>query len=50
MEETLKTTGAGLGGFWLSLWSWLPEIVSLSVGIATLVYLVIKIGKELKTK
>ena len=50
MEETLKTTGAGLGGFWLSLWSWLPEIVSLSVGIATLVYLIIKIGKELKTE
>ena len=50
MEETLKTTGAGLGGFWLSLWGWLPEIVSLSVGIATLVYLIIKIGKELKTK
>ena len=50
MEETLKTTGAGLGGFWLSLWSWLPEIVSLSVGIATLIYLIIKIGKELKTK
>ena len=50
MEETLKTTGAGLGGFWLSLWGWLPEVVSLSVGIATLVYLIIKIWKELKTK
>ena len=50
MEETLKTTGAGLGGFWLSLWGWLPEVVSLSVGIATLVYLIIKIGKELGTK
>ena len=50
MEETLKTTGAGMGGFWISLWSWLPEVVSLSVGIATLVYLVIKIGKELKTE
>ena len=50
MEETLKTTGAGLGGFWLSLWSWLPEVVSLSVGIATLIYLIIKIGKELRTK
>ena len=49
MEETLKTTGAGLGGFWISLWGWLPEVVSLSVGIATLVYLVIKIRKELKT-
>ena len=50
MEETLKTTGAGLGGFWLSLWGWLPEVVSLSVGIATLIYLIIKIGKELKTE
>ena len=49
MEETLKTTGAGLGGFWLSLWSWLPEIVSLAVGMATLVYLIIKITKELKS-
>ena len=50
MEETLKTTGAGLGGFWISLWGWLPEVVSLSVGIATLVYLIVKIRKELKTK
>ena len=50
MEETLKTTGAGLGGFWISLWGWLPEVVSLSVGIATLIYLIIKIRKELRTK
>ena len=50
MEETLKTTAAGLSGFWLSLWSWLPEVASLSAGIATLVYLIIKIRKELKTK
>ena len=50
MIDTLKTTGAGLGGFWISLWEWLPEVVSLSVGIATLIYLIIKIGKELKTK
>ena len=50
MEETLKTTGTGLGGFWLSLWGWLPEVVSLCVGMATLVYLIVKIRKELKTK
>ena len=50
MLDTLKTTGAGIGGFWLSLWDWLPEVVSLFVGIATLVYLTIKIVKELKTK
>ena len=50
MIDTLKTTGTGHGGFWISLWEWLPEVVSLSVGIATLVYLIIKIGKELKIK
>ena len=50
MIDTLKTTGAGISGFWISLWNWLPEVVSLSVGIATLVYLTIKIAKELRTK
>ena len=49
MEDTIKTTTYGLGGFWLSLWNWLPEVVSLSVGIATLIYLIIKIRKELGT-
>ena len=46
--ETIKISFVGLGGFWLSLWGWLPEIVSLGVGVATLTYLIIKIKKELK--
>ena len=46
--DTLKTTGAGMSGWWLSISGWLPEVVSLGVGIATLVYLIIKIYKELK--
>ena len=46
--DTLKTTGAGVSGWWLSISGWLPEIVSLGVGIATLMYLIIKIYKELK--
>ena len=50
MIDTLKTTGAGMGGWWLSISGWLPGLVSLSVGIATLMYLIIKIKKELKTK
>ena len=50
MIDTLKTTGAGISGFWISLWTWLPEFVSLSVGIATIVYLIVKIRKELRTK
>ena len=48
MLDTLKTTGAGMSGWWLSISGWLPELVSLSVGIATLLYLIIKIKKELK--
>ena len=50
IADTLKTTGAGIGGWWLSVSGWLPGVVSLGVGIATLLYLIIKIGKELKTK
>jgi hypothetical protein len=49
MIDTLKTEGIGLSGWWLSISGWLPELVSLGVGIATLVYLIIKIKKELKT-
>jgi len=48
ITDTLKTTSAGLGGFWVSALAWIPEIISLSVGFATLVYLIIKIKKELK--
>ena len=48
MIDTLKTTGAGIGGWWLSVSGWLPEVISLSVGVATLIYLIIKITKELK--
>ena len=48
--DTLKTSGAGISGFWISMWSWLPDAVSLSVGLATLIYLIIKIRKELKQK
>ena len=46
--DTLKTTGAGMGGWWLSISGWLPDLISLMVGVATLTYLVIKIKKELK--
>ena len=48
MIDTLRTEGIGLGGWWLSVSGWLPELVSLCVGIATLLYLIIKIKKELK--
>ena len=47
--DTLKTGGIGISGWWLSVSGWFPELVSLGVGIATLVYLIIKIRKELIT-
>ena len=48
MQDTLKTTIAGTGGFWLSMWEMLPDTVSLAIGILTLVYLILKIKKEVK--
>jgi len=48
--DTLKTTGAGVSGWWLSISGWFTDIVSLGVGLATLVYLIIKIVKEIRTK
>lgn len=46
--DTLKTTGAGMGGWWLSSNGWFPEFISLLVAVATLAYLIIKISKEIK--
>ena len=48
MVDTLRTEGIGISGWWLSVSGWLPGLVSLMVGIATLLYLIIKIKKELK--
>ena len=47
--DTLKVEGIGLSGWWLSISGWLPGLVSLGVGVATLLYLIIKIRKELTT-
>ena len=45
--DTVKTTRIGVGGIWMSFWEVLPDIVRLGVGVATLVYLIIKIRKEM---
>lgn len=47
MLDTIKTCGIGVGGFWVSLWEVLPDIVRLGVGVATLIYLIMKIRKEM---
>ena len=46
--DTLKTGGIGVGSWWLTVSGWLPDLVSVCVGIATIVYLVIKIYKEIR--
>ena len=48
MEDTLKVTASGTCGFWLSMWEMLPDLVSIAIGIATLIYLILKIRKEAK--
>lgn len=48
MLDTLKTTGVGMGGFWISFMEIIPPVISLLVGIATFIYMCIKIFKELK--
>ena len=50
MIDTLKTTCAGMGGCWIGCIDMIPEIISMAVGFATLIYLIIKIVKELKDK
>ena len=40
--ETLKTETIGIGGWWLSISGWLPGLISLSVGIATLYILLLR--------
>tara|TARA_R100001082_G_C4290112_1_gene127823 strand:- start:243 stop:392 length:150 start_codon:yes stop_codon:yes gene_type:complete len=48
VEDTLKTVTVGTGGSVIGFFNWFPELVSIIVGITTLVYLIIKIRKDLK--
>ena len=47
MEDTLKTSVVGLTGSALTGLGILPDIVSVAVGIVTIVYLLVKIHTEL---
>ena len=46
--DTLKTGGIGIGTWWLTVSGWLPDLVSVCVGISTIIYLIVKIYKEIK--
>lgn len=47
MEDTLKTSAVGITGSALTGLGILPDIVSVAVGIVTIVYLLVKIRAEL---
>tara|TARA_Y100000310_G_C20532044_1_gene738973 strand:+ start:71 stop:232 length:162 start_codon:yes stop_codon:yes gene_type:complete len=46
--DTLKTGGIGVGSWWLTVSGWLPDFVSVFVGITTIAYLGVKIVKEIR--
>ena len=46
--DTLKTGSIGVGSWWLTVSGWLPDFVSVCVGISTVAYLIIKIVKEIR--
>ena len=47
MVDTLKTVSVGAGGFGVQFMSMLPEMVRVGVGLATIVYIVIRVYKEM---
>ena len=50
MLDTLKTSAVGMAGSTVAGLGILPDIVSVLVGVFTIIYLIIKIGNELKVK
>ena len=46
--DALKTMGVGMTAMGVTWIEWLPVVVRVAVGIASLVYLFIKIHNELK--
>jgi len=48
MEDTLKTALVGLGGSTLAWIEWFPPLMSALGATATLLYMLIKIYKEIK--
>ncbi len=48
MIDTLRTSGAGVGGLVLTFMEWIPDMVRLGIGGVTLVYMVFKLIKAMK--
>jgi hypothetical protein len=50
MLDSLKTTAVGTSGFAFQCLTWVPETVRVLVGICTIIYLVIKIRREIEER
>ena len=48
MIESVKTTTAGISGMLVTWMEWLPVAVRVLVGVATFVYIIVKIVREIK--
>ena len=48
MQDTLKTACVGMSGSCVAFLEWFPQLVSLLVGVVTLIYMSVKLYKELK--
>jgi len=48
MIDSLKTTFVGLTGMSVTWLEWMPIVVRILVGLATFIYLIVKIKNELK--
>ena len=48
MIESVKTTTAGISGMLVTWMEWLPMVVRVLVGVATFVYIIVKIIREVK--
>ena len=48
MVDSLKTVAAGAGGVTVTWLEWLPVAVRVLVGLATFVYICVKIYKQIK--
>jgi len=46
IDDTLKTTATGLGSATVVWIGWLPDVISIVVGVTTMIYLIMKIRKD----
>ena len=48
VDDTLKTTVTGVGSATVVGMGWLPDVISVVVGVTTMIYLIMKIRKDFR--